>query len=202
MTLEELLAVAEIVEKLTNRYRDQEAAHKAALTEIRASFNARTSADGKRYEGILDTYRSELDEIDAALNPEREESTALVAKRLVEERDALRAEVARLKSQTTKHPVKVPCDPPATHDTPEGRSVAESVIRDFRTTEPAADIKDGDIVEVVSSTHKIYTEYKDLGRRGVVTAIDGMRVSVGAVPGYELPIRGIVGKCDVRKVTT
>jgi len=105
MTLEELLAVAEIVEKLTNRYRDQEAAHKAALTEIRASFNARTSADGKRYEGILDTYRSELDEIDAALNPEREESTALVAKRLVEERDALRAEVARLKSQTTKHPV-------------------------------------------------------------------------------------------------
>lgn len=97
MTLEELLAVAEIVEKLTNRYRDQEAAHKAALTEIRASFNARTSADGKRHEGILDTYRSELDEIDAALNPALKESTALVAKRLVEERDALRAEVADLR---------------------------------------------------------------------------------------------------------
>jgi len=176
MTLEELLAVAEIVEKLTNRYRDQEAAHKAALAELRASCNARTASDEHRLENL----REEIIRLNDANG------------RLLVERDALRAEVARL-----------PCDPPATHDTPEGRSVAESVIRDGRKTEPVAEeIKAGDVIEVVSSTHKIYTEYKDLGRRGVVTAIDGMRVSVGAVPGYELPIRGIVGKCDVRKVTT
>ncbi len=62
MTLEELLAVAEIVEKLTNRYRDQEAAHKAALTEIRASFNARTSADEKLIEG----YRRQIVSLGAA----------------------------------------------------------------------------------------------------------------------------------------
>ena len=91
----------------------------------------------------------------------------------------------------------------ATHDTEAGKAAAEAVIRDGRKTEPVAEeIKVGDLVEVVSSTHKIYTEPEDIGRRGVVTAIDGMRISVGAVPGYELPIRGIVGKCDVRKVTT
>ncbi len=87
----------------------------------------------------------------------------------------------------------------ATHDTEAGKEVAEAALK----TEPVAEeIKVGDIIEVVSSTHKIYTEPEDIGRRGVVTAIDGMRISVGAVPGYELPIRGIVGKCDVRKVTT
>ena len=96
-----------------------------------------------------------------------------------------------------------PCDPPATHDTVQGKAAAESVIRDGRKTEPVADeIKAGDLVEVVSSTHKIYTEPEDIGRRGVVTAIDGMRISVEAVPGYKLPISGIIGKCDVRKVTT
>ena len=84
MTLEELRAVAEIVEKLTNRYRDQEAAHKAALTELRASFNARTSADGK----IIEWLRIKVQDARA-------------------ERDALRAEVAALKSQTPKHPAKV-----------------------------------------------------------------------------------------------
>ena len=161
MTLEELRAVAEIVEKLTNRYRDQEAAHKAALTEIRASFNARTSADGK----IIEWLRIKVQDARA-------------------ERDALRAEVAALKSQTPKqHPVKVgewvkrltpspmtpaggvakvtdvfevhglavkierpdgikgtwwakccePCDPPAAdHDTDAGKASAESAVR----TEP------------------------------------------------------------------
>lgn len=94
------------------------------------------------------------------------------------------------------------CDPPATHDTEAGKAAAEAVIRESRKTEPVAEeIKVGDIIEVVSATHKIYTEPEDIGRRGVVTAIDGMRISVEAVPCYELPIRGIVGKCDVRKVT-
>jgi len=91
MTLEELLAVAEIVEKLTNRYRDQEAAHKAALAELRASCNARTASDEHRLENL----REEIIRLNDANG------------RLLVERDALRAEVARLKSQTPKHPVKV-----------------------------------------------------------------------------------------------
>ena len=62
MTNEELLSVAEIVEKLTNRYRDQEAAHKAALTEIRASFVARAGADEKLIEG----YRRQIVSLGAA----------------------------------------------------------------------------------------------------------------------------------------
>ena len=87
----------------------------------------------------------------------------------------------------------------ATHDTEAGKAVAESALK----TEPVAEeIKVDDLVEVVSATHRIYTEHEDLGRRGIVTAVDGMRLSVEAVPGYRLPIRGIVGKCDVRKVTT
>ena len=92
-----------------------------------------------------------------------------------------------------------PCDPPATHDTTQGKAAAEAALK----TEPVAEeIKAGDIIEVVSSTDESYTEPKDIGRRGIVTAIDGMRLSVNAVPDYELPIRGIVGKCDVRKVPT
>jgi len=231
------------------------------LAEHRAAFGARTEADAKIIAGLRseigaaqmavlerDSLISERDGLLTQVQDMRVEINRLQWENaaikvlgdpiaLSKERDALRAEVARLKSPTPKHPIMVgeyvkasngavaqvlevhkdwylidrghgwtfancePCDPPATHDTPEGRSVAESVIRDGRKTEPVAEeIKAGDVIEVVSSTHKLYTEYKDLGRRGVVTAIDGMRVSVGAVPGYELPIRGIVGKCDVRKV--
>ncbi len=102
MTLEELLAVAEIVEKLTNRYRDQEAAHKAALTEIRASFNARTSADEKIIEGL----RAEIIRVNEAHGRTKVENDGLLDE-LAAQRDAFTAEVAALKSQTPKHPVKV-----------------------------------------------------------------------------------------------
>ena len=103
MTNEELLAVAEIVEKLTNRYRDQEAAHKAALTEIRASFNARTSADEKIIEGL----RAEIIRVNEAHGRTKVENDGLLDE-LAAQRDAFTAEVAALKSQTPKqHPVKV-----------------------------------------------------------------------------------------------
>ena len=102
MTLEELRAVAEIVEKLTNRYRDQEAAHKAALTEIRASFNARTSADEKIIEGL----RAEIIRVNEAHGRTKVENDGLLDE-LAAQRDAFTAEVAALKSQTPKHPVKV-----------------------------------------------------------------------------------------------
>ena len=102
MTLEELRAIAEIVEKLTNRYRDQEAAHKAALTEIRASFNARTSADEKIIEGL----RAEIIRVNEAHGRTKVENDGLLDE-LAAQRDAFTAEVAALKSQTPKHPVKV-----------------------------------------------------------------------------------------------
>ena len=102
MTLEELLAVAEIVEKLTNRYRDQEAAHKAALTEIRASCNARTSADEKIIEGL----RAEIIRVNEAHGRTKVENDGLLDE-LAAQRDAFTAEVAALKSQTPKHPAKV-----------------------------------------------------------------------------------------------
>jgi len=252
---------AYIVEHLSVRFMAMVADHSRQLAEHRAAFGARTEADAKIIAGLRseigaaqmavlerDSLISERDglltqvqDMCVEINRLQWENAAIKVLgdpiALSKERDALRAEVARLKSPTPKHPIMVgeyvkasngavaqvlevhkdwylidrghgwtfancePCDPPATHDKPEGRSVAESVIRDGRKTEPVAEeIKAGDVIEVVSSTHKLYTEYKDLGRRGVVTAIDGMRVSVGAVPGYELPIRGIVGKCDVRKV--
>ena len=114
MTLEELLAVAEIVEKLTNRYRDQEAAHKAALTEIRASFNARTSADGKLIEGRrmeIIRLNGANDRLNDLLRAERLAHRDEVA--ALQER--LRASIARgdfaqmevTAPQTPKHPVKV-----------------------------------------------------------------------------------------------
>ena len=94
MTLEELRAVAEIVEKLTNRYRDQEAAHKAALTEIRASFNARTSADEKIIEGL----RAEIIRVNEAHGRTKVENDGL-RDELTAQRDAFTAEVERIRRE-------------------------------------------------------------------------------------------------------
>ena len=94
MTLDELLAIAEIVEKLTNRYRDQEAAHKAALTEIRASFNARTSADEKIIEGL----RAEIIRVNEAHGRTKVENDGL-RDELTAQRDAFTAEVERIRRE-------------------------------------------------------------------------------------------------------
>ena len=111
MTLEELLAVAEIVEKLTNRYRDQEAAHKAALTEIRASFNARTSADEKLIEGRrmeiirLNGANDRLNDLLRAERLAHRDEVAALQERLrasIARGDFAQMEVAALKSQTPK----------------------------------------------------------------------------------------------------
>ena len=101
--------VGYIVERLADRFRDlggqmagQEAAHKAALTEIRASFNARTSADEKIIEGL----RAEIIRVNEAHGRTKVENDGLLDE-LAAQRDAFTAEVAALKSQTPKHPVKV-----------------------------------------------------------------------------------------------
>jgi len=99
-----------------------------------------------------------------------------------------------------------PCDPPTevTHDTPEGRSVAESVVRDDRNTDPN-EIKVGDVVEVVSDT-ECNTWLADVGSIGTVKSIEtidgSVSVRLDAVPGKKNALGGYVSLCDVRKVTT
>jgi hypothetical protein len=152
MTNEELLSVAEIVERATNRLHRQAAEHEAKMAEHRASFGARTDADAKLIAGL------------------REERNGL----LTQVQD-MRAEIERLKKPARQHPVKVgeyvkndngdvcqvhevyaeyllntgwtwafenctPCDPPtASHDTPAGKETAQA----------AAEPKPGDVVRLV-----------------------------------------------------
>ena len=103
------------------------------------------------------------------------------------------------------HPV--PCDPPteATHDTPAGKQAAESVIRDDWKTEPADEIKVGDLVEVVSNRGR-NTWLADVGSLGIVTSVedinDSISVHLDDVPGKKNALAGYVSFCDVRKVTT
>ena len=98
------------------------------------------------------------------------------------------------------------CDPPAetteaTHDTPEGKDLAESVIRDSRSR----DINDGDLVEVVSHTG-LNTWPADVGSVGTVVTVeeinDSISVHLEHVPGKKNALAGYVSFCDVRKVTT
>jgi len=277
MTNEELLSVAEIVERATNRLHKQAADHETKMAEHRASFGARTEADAKLIAGLRDERDGLLTQVqDMRAEMERlksqmaEQEVSVVG--VINERneawdrcDALRAdvaalqerlrasifaqmEVAALKSQTPKHPVKVgewlkrtkfeysegtrintiaqvvgfdpdgdylvsvagsehcwcpsnctPCDPPteATHDTPDGRSVAESVIRDDRNTEPVADeIKVGDMVRVVGASGDL-TAQSDIGKIGEVLQLDSMDGAVRLSGGA-----GWVNHRDVRKVTT
>ena len=192
MTNEELLSVAEIVERLSARFHKQLADHEAKMAEHRAAFGARTKADAETIDR-LHTERDALRAEVAELKTQLERLTSWAAKNQAA-RETLQTEIERLKSQTPKHPVKVgewvrrttagsvapigkvglvlvvwsdayevqlrkgfstlwsfddctPCDPPteSTHDTPEGRSVVESVIRNDRNTEP----RPGDTVRLV-----------------------------------------------------
>lgn len=92
-----------------------------------------------------------------------------------------------------------PCEPPtASHDTPEGKDVAESVIRDSRKTGPADEIKVGDDVEVFQATHEIWTRADEIGTKGTVKRIDAERL----IPVVFLSNNGAYALQDVRKVTT
>ena len=126
MTNEELLSVAEIVERLVTRFHKQAADHETKMAEHRASFGARTEADAKLIAGL----REERNGLLTQVQDMREEIIRVndAHGRTIVERDALRAEVAALqerlrasiargdfaqmevaalKSQTPKHPVKV-----------------------------------------------------------------------------------------------
>ena len=144
MTNEELLSVAEIVEKLTDRFNAQAAVcrercseydkliasmkndHEAKMVEHRAAFGARTEADRKIIAGLREESAKCQAELDDLYQREGIEKKRRMD--VEDERDALRAEVAALqerlrssiargdfaqmevaalKSQTPKHPVKV-----------------------------------------------------------------------------------------------
>lgn len=102
------------------------------------------------------------------------------------------------------------CDPPAetteaTHDTPEGKDLAESVIRDSRKTEP----KPGDTVRLVSACEGWDPAWGRVGELGTVMRINtyphGPRgLTIGEKGGLDWPLTcvEIVKVGDVRKVTT
>lgn len=268
MTKDEEQMIANLMHRM---HANEQARLDAALSSARADAVTRAEADRKRIEALTEELRMDRDELaetEEVLKKANENVSGLLTQvrdmreeiirvndahgRTIVERDALRAEVAELKTQLERltswaaknqaaretlqteierlkappkrsepvpkraHPVAVggylrrltgfnttpagevarvtlvddddpsqleyevvrpngqkgrwsakgcePCDPSATHDTPEGRSVAESVIRDDRNTEP----KPGDTVRLMRTpTHRDYPATWE-GRWGLV----------------------------------
>lgn len=94
MTNEELLSVAEIVERLSARFHKQLADHEAKMAEHRAAFGARTKADAE----TIDRLHTERDALRAEVAALQERLRASIARG-----DFAQMEVAALKSQTPKH---------------------------------------------------------------------------------------------------
>jgi len=97
MNREELWSVAEIIGKLTERYRGQLAEHEAKMAEHRAAFGARTEADRQIIAGLREEsakYKAERDDL-----YQREGIEQKRRMDVEDERNALRAEVAELKTQ-------------------------------------------------------------------------------------------------------
>jgi hypothetical protein len=128
--------------------------------------------------------------------------------KLKAERDALRAQLdtERERHKQTASPLAqyapktvdvprahpVPCEPPtASHDTPEGKAVAESASEDIRV---------GDMVEVFQKTGSCTFE-TDIGTRGTVLQMYDSCVDTAPLDGYLSPKGNHVALCDVRKVT-
>ena len=191
---------AYIVERLAVRFMAMVADYERKLVEHRDAFGARTSADAKIIEGL----RAAADE--QVLSASKVayvlrcagETPVQAAQRVVKERDGLltqvqdqRAEIERLRADIAEELNESPPAPPeASHDTPAGKEAAESAV----------EIKVGDVVEVVSAL-SVVTWSTDIGRRGKVTHLGDKTIDVKEVPGYALPSGGVVGICDVRKVT-
>ena len=198
MTQDEVLAVAEIVERAAKRYNEQAAAHERTMQDHRMAFNARTEADRQ----IIEWLRSEVERL-KSLSPKYKVGDKLESYnrslglaipvtvqgvRLVYDCIADGAEYPVGYSEAELRAV-------ASHDTTAGKEAAEAVIRDSQMTV----IEVGDVVEAVAATSWA-TLSRELGRRGEVTHIEKRTLDVEEVPGYELPAGGVVGKRDVRKV--
>ncbi len=100
---------AEIIERQVLRFENQGAEYERKLAEHRASFAARTGADEKIIEGMrsqVQDMRAEMERLRAQMS-EPEVSVVGIINERNETWERFWAEVARLKSQTPKHPVKV-----------------------------------------------------------------------------------------------
>ena len=107
MTNEEMLSVAEIVERLVARFHKQADDHEAKMVEHRAAFGARTKADAE----TIDRLHTERDALRAEVAALQERLRASIARG-----DFAQMEVAALMSQTSKqtlcdHPVTVKREP-------------------------------------------------------------------------------------------
>ena len=97
-----------------------------------------------------------------------------------------------------------PCDPPATHDTVQGKAAAEAALK----TEPVAEeIKVGDLGEVFQATTR--TLNSDVGITGYVSSIHLDPCHGGFLVKFDPSTQSRMsagmqafGLCDVRKVTT
>jgi len=219
MTNEELLSVAEIVERATNRLHRQAAEHEAKMVEHRAAFGVRTEADAK----IIAALRAEVELANGeSQTPKHPVKVGEYVKRLtgfnttlageigkvtrVDDDDAeIEYEVKRPNGKTGVWCAKncEPCDPPeATHDTEAGKAAAQNAEK---TEQVADEIKVGDLVEVVSNRGR-NTWLVDVGSLGIVTSVedinDSISVHLDDVPGKRNALAGYVSFCDVRKVTT
>ena len=119
MTNEELLSVAEIVDRLVTRLHRQAAEHEAKMVEHRAAFGVRTEADAKIIAGLREEsakYKAERDHFYQREGIEQKRRMDVESERdglqtqvqdMRAEMERLQMEVAALKSQTPKHPAKV-----------------------------------------------------------------------------------------------
>lgn len=199
MTQDEVLAVAEIVERAAKRYNEQAAAHERTMQDHRMAFNARTEADRQIIEGL----RAEVERL-KSLSPKYKVGDKLESYnrslglaipvtvqgvRLVYDCIADGAEYPVGYSEAELRAV-------ASHDTTAGKEAAEAVVRDSQMTE----IKVGDVVEVFQKTG-LCTRPTDMGKGGIVSRfIQPNCVDLGRHQGMELPSGAHVSLCDVRKV--
>ncbi len=183
---------AYIVERLAVRFISMVADYERKMVEHRDAFGVRTSADAKIIEGL----RRELfmlTGLNDKLIADRDEAWKERDGLLTQVQD-MRAEIERLRADIAEELNESPPAPPeASHDTPAGKEAAEA----------AAEIKVGDVVEVVSASGG-QTWMADVGSTGKVRRfelIDSIEcVRLQNLPGKRNALGGYVSLCDVRKV--
>lgn len=230
MTNEELLSVAEIVERLTDRFNAQAALHRecrneydkliasmnadheAKMVEHRAAFGARTEADRKIIAGLREESakcQAELDDLYQRVGhsedelTERYEQTPPEATHAEPDLTQLHAKGKEAWSDVpnaTQWVEEMRGNSEATHDTEAGKAAAEAVIRDARN----AEIVVGDVVRA---------KFWKPGQMSTVTKLlpDGrLMLAASSEPWKVDEVVKMVRKCvgadevwtEVRKVTT